>query len=343
MTEKKLSICVATYNRGNFIAETLDSIMVQLPEGVEVVVVDGASPDNTAEVMARYIAQYPGLRYFREEVNSGVDADYDKAVGYATGEYCWLMTDDDLLKPGAIRQVLGKLRTNPDLLIVNAEVRNADFTKVLNERLIEQSADRQYKAGDEERLFVETAQGLSFIGCVVIRRDVWLARNRQAYFGSLFVHVGVIFQQLPIACAELLAAPLITIRYGNAMWTPRGLEIWIEKWPSLIWSFNGFTEKAKSKICPRDGWHLVKRLVFYRATGAYTCKEYTGTVRAKVTGVTRLIAGLVSILPITLASSIAAIHCVVLGGRGARMIMNSLVSGPKGSFVVRWAARAVGV
>ena len=49
-------------------------------------------------VLERYLEPGRPLRYFRESVNSGVDRDYDKAVGYASGEYCWLMTDDDLLQ-----------------------------------------------------------------------------------------------------------------------------------------------------------------------------------------------------------------------------------------------------
>ena len=47
----KLSICIATYNRGAFISETLDCILTQIEPGVEIVVVDGASADNTSDVM----------------------------------------------------------------------------------------------------------------------------------------------------------------------------------------------------------------------------------------------------------------------------------------------------
>ena len=42
----KLSICMATYNRGKFIGLTLDSIMSQMRSDVELIVVDGASPDD---------------------------------------------------------------------------------------------------------------------------------------------------------------------------------------------------------------------------------------------------------------------------------------------------------
>jgi glycosyltransferase involved in cell wall biosynthesis len=81
----KLSICIATYNREKFIAETLDSILSQMQPGIEVVIVDGASPDNTCQVIAPYLQRYPEIHYYRELENSGVDMDYDKAVVYAKG------------------------------------------------------------------------------------------------------------------------------------------------------------------------------------------------------------------------------------------------------------------
>ena len=105
-------------------------------------VVDGASPDDTASVIAPYLRLDKQVRYLRESVNSGVDADYDKAVSYACGDYCWLMTDDDLLVPGAVAQVLSALEDGPDLVVVNSQVLTADFSRVLTERMTDNSARR---------------------------------------------------------------------------------------------------------------------------------------------------------------------------------------------------------
>ena len=117
-----LSICIATYNRAGFIGETLDSIIRQLTDEVEIVVVDGASTDATRTVMERYAADCPGLRYIRLPEKGGIDQDFCKAVEYARGEYCWLFPDDDLFKPGAVQRVLDELRNSYSLVIVNAEV-----------------------------------------------------------------------------------------------------------------------------------------------------------------------------------------------------------------------------
>ena len=269
-----LSICIATYSRGKFISQTIDSILSQISVGVELIVVDGASPDNTSEVMARYSAHQPNIKYFREPENSGVDGDYDKAVGYANGEYVWLMTDDDLLLPGAVNRVLNELRVANDLVIVNAEVRSTDLSVLLQRGRLDFKNDRSYHSNEREAFFAQCGRYLSFIGCVVIRRELWLTRERTRYYGSLFIHAGVIFQKPLANSVYVIAEPLIQIRFGNAMWTPRGFEIWMFKWPQLIWSFHGFSDHAKQKICPAVPSRSIARLFYYRALGAYGPVEF---------------------------------------------------------------------
>jgi len=131
----RLSICIATFKRGAFIGETLASILPTLPEGVEVLVLDGASPDNTAEVVTDWALRHGHLRYIRAETNSGVDQDYDKAVSYARGDYCWLMTDDDLLRPDAVARVLAACADDPDLVVVNSDVEDHGLERLLATRL----------------------------------------------------------------------------------------------------------------------------------------------------------------------------------------------------------------
>ncbi|MEI6300032.1 MAG: glycosyltransferase family 2 protein [Betaproteobacteria bacterium] len=270
----RLSICIATYNRGRFIAQTLDSILGQMESGVELIVVDGASPDNTPEVLAHYCSRHPELTYRREPVNSGVDADYDKAVGYATGEYCWLMTDDDLLKPGAVRRVLETLEGQAELVVVNAEVRNADLSKKMEDRRLAIFNDISYTNAGEDQFLRNTGAYLSFIGGVVIKKDAWMSRDRTAYYGSLFIHVGIIFQKPVINNVMVIAEPLIEIRYGNAMWTARGFEIWMFKWPQLIWSFPGYSDEAKRAVCREQPWRSAKALFHHRAMGSYSLNEF---------------------------------------------------------------------
>ena len=338
MCEKKLSICIATFNREKFIGETLDTILGQITENIELVVVDGASPDNTSEVMAEYLTRYPAIRYYREQENSGIDRDYDKAVGYASGEYCWLMTDDDLLHPGAIGRVLDALNEEVDLLVVNSEVRNADLSVVLEPRRIDLNQDREYNTGEAEKAFSALANSLSFIGCAVVRRDLWMTRDRTSYYGTLFVHVGVIFQSPPLERVKVIAQPQIIIRYGNAMWTARGFEIWMFKWPQLIWSFPAFSDQAKAAVCPAEPWKNIKKLFLYRAIGGYSIEEYRRFFSGNASVISRLLTLVIAVLPASLANFFASVYCVFLN-RKARVGLYDLSRSRNATWASRFLTR----
>ncbi|MBI2966565.1 MAG: glycosyltransferase family 2 protein [Bacteroidetes bacterium] len=334
----KLSICIATYNRGLFIGETLDSILIQMEFGVEIVVVDGASTDNTPEVIAKYLSSYPEMRYYREQENSGVDRDYDKAVGYARGEYCWLMTDDDLLRPGAVSRVLESINGTFDLIVVNSEVRTVDFSKVLVMRFLKFQGDREYAAKDKEKFFSEVADYLSFIGSVVIRRDLWMARDRSSYYGTVFIHVGVIFQHPAIFVVKVIADPLIIIRYGNAMWTSRGFEVWMFKWPQLIWSFSDFSDQSKSVVCHREPWMLIKKLILFRATGGYSMHEYKHFIAVKTKGWSCGVYMAIALFPAAIVNLLASFY-LVLCNRNARAGLYDLSRSRHATWVSRFLGR----
>jgi len=335
----RLSICIATFNRGAFIAQTIRSILQELPDGVEVVIVDGASCDDTPQVIEPFLLANSAVRYFRQTDNSGVDRDFDKSVDYARGDYCWLMSDDDILVPGAVLRVLEALEPAPDLLVVNAQLRNADLSTELKPRLLGITADKHYNAASADAFLGDIGSYLSFIGGVVIRRSRWLERHRERYFGSLFIHVGVIFQA-PLPKVSVLADPLIVIRYGNAMWTNRSFEIWMFKWPELIWSFAGLSDAAKARVVVREPWRQWKILSQYRAMGGYTYAEYEKFFVHQRRG--GLLQKIISLVPATAANGLAALYWF-FANRRARAWFYDLARSRNSSGLARLVARILQV
>jgi len=260
MKKITLSICIATLNRAAFLDETLHSIVSQASEQVEIVIVDGASTDDTSNVVKRHQEGFPRLRYHRLEVKGGLDQDYNRAVSLAAGDYCWLFSDDDVMKPGALQAVLDYVDKGHDVIVVNAEVRNADLSSVIESRLLKLSGNRIYSQAEGEQFFGDTANYLSFIGAVVIRRELWLAREKEEYFGTFFVHIGVIFQSALPGSSLVIAEPFISIRYGNATWSARSFEIWMFKFPRIIWSFPHFSDASKRRVYPKEPWKKWERL-----------------------------------------------------------------------------------
>ncbi len=279
----KLSVCIATLNRGAFIGATLDSIISQATDEVEIIIVDGASTDNTPEVVRSYQEKFPRLTYIRLPQKGGVDKDYDRTVEAAMGEYCWLMSDDDLLKPGAIAAVLAATQQRHDLIVVNAEVRGPDLIEVVEPSRLTHRTDRVYASTETDQLMVDTATYMTFIGCVVIRRAVWLAREREKYYGYEFIHIGVIYQKPLTGTSLVIAKPWIIIRHGNAQWTTRYFKIWMYNWPTLIWSFPDYADSIKRQVVPKEPWKSLKILTILKAKGSMSPKDYTTFLKDTLT------------------------------------------------------------
>jgi len=322
----RLSICIATRNRAAFLASTLDTLIPDHGEPVEIVIVDGASTDDTPAVVERAKARFPGIRYRRQEVNGGVDRDFDAAVGLASGDYCWLMSDDDHAKPGAIARILAALQDDPSLVVVNGELRSPDFSEVLDPNRLGFSDPRTYGSDDHERLFVDAAYFLTFIGGVVIRRDVWLARAREPYFGSGFIHLGVIFQAPLPSRARTINEPQIEIRHGNISWSARAFTIWMFDLPRLIWSLPPIPDRARKKVTAREPWRSVRNLLVFRCLGAYKRSEYERLILpAKPSLWTRAIAFAVAVFPGVPLNLAAVLYCLATR---SRVELYSLMTSP---------------
>jgi abequosyltransferase len=305
-----LSFCIATRNRGDFIAETLRSIASQATDQVEIVVLDGASTDNTQIVVRDLQATVPGLRYIHKEKNGGVDRDYDEAVGHAKGEYCWLMSDDDLVMPGAVARVLKAISEGHSLIIANSEVRSHDFSQLLDRSRTRFLTDRTYSTIEHDRLFNETSAYLTYIGAVIMRRDIWCARQRSPYFGSYFIHVGVIYQAPLPSTVLAIAQPLISVRFGNTQWRPKEFEIRMIRWTELVWSLEAVSTHTRLALYRREPWTSIKSLFFYRAKGTYGLNDYQKWIKPRTkVGWVQLQALCLAVFPGPIANVLGLLYC----------------------------------
>jgi len=278
----KLSFCVPTYNRAEYIGKTLESIISQATDEVEIIILDGGSTDNTEQVVSIYKNKFDRLKYYRQNFKGGVDRDLNKAIEKANGEYCWLIPDDDILKPRAIETILKEIKNNYSLIIVNGEMRNTDLSEVLEEKRLLFDNDKIYKPKDHSSLLIETVHHLTFTGAFVFKRSCWKEREKEEYYGSLFIEIGVVFQKELPGNTLVIAEPLIVIRYGQGEWVPKTFEIWMFKLPELIWGFPNFTESVKQQVCLKEPWRKLNELIKLRAKGAYSIDEYKKWLRPRI-------------------------------------------------------------
>ena len=273
-TPIRLSICITSRNRADVIGTTLENILPQCSAGVEVVVVDGASTDNSVAVVTQIAKRYPQLRLLAMTGNSGLDADYDKSVQAARGTYCWLFTDDDLLAPGAVERVLKACAGDPLVVITDASVHNADFSVLEKERQLPKEGKLSYEGRESAEFFRECAWHLTFIGAVIVRREFWLSRERARYYGSEFIHLGVLFQAPIPGTIVIIREPLVQIRHGVATWLRRWFEIWMYKWPRLVASFDWIDESVRREVQEPEPWTNWERLYWARTRVNYQWRHF---------------------------------------------------------------------
>lgn len=98
----KISVVTPSFNQGRYIAETIESVLLQGYPNVEHIIIDGGSSDDTMQVVERYRSQ---LSHVISEPDKGQSDALNKGFRLAAGDIlCWLNSDDQFA-PGALAAV----------------------------------------------------------------------------------------------------------------------------------------------------------------------------------------------------------------------------------------------
>ncbi|MGE5320428.1 MAG: glycosyltransferase family 2 protein [Hyphomicrobiaceae bacterium] len=110
-----ISVVIPCYNYGHFLEEAVTSVLDDQPSvDVRVLIIDDASPDNSAEAARKIAARDPRVEVAVHAANKGNIATYNEGLlEWADGDYCVLMSADDRLTPGALRRARDLLDANP--------------------------------------------------------------------------------------------------------------------------------------------------------------------------------------------------------------------------------------
>lgn len=101
-----ISVIIPLYNAEKYIAECLDSVLMQTFQDFEVIVVNDCATDNSRAIAESYLEKFGGrLKIFDNEQNSGPSASRNKGLRHATGEYIFFMDSDDLILLDALEKM----------------------------------------------------------------------------------------------------------------------------------------------------------------------------------------------------------------------------------------------
>lgn len=112
-----VSVVIPCYRYGHFLEEAVSSVLDdQQGVDVRVLIIDDASPDDSAEVASKIAARDPRVEVLVHSVNKGNIATYNEGLlEWAQGDYTALVSADDRLTPGALRRARDLLDARPDV------------------------------------------------------------------------------------------------------------------------------------------------------------------------------------------------------------------------------------
>lgn len=131
----KISVLIVTYNQDSYIRETIDSVIRQGYNNLEIVIADDHSRDNTPKIVEEYRKSYPNLIVpVFNSVNLGITANCNNGLSVCSGEFISLLGGDDVFYPGKLKAQIKLMVENPEcnLSFHPVHLFNSDSGKITN-------------------------------------------------------------------------------------------------------------------------------------------------------------------------------------------------------------------
>ncbi len=114
MNNKKVSICLCTYNGEKYISSLLESVIMQTIMPDEIIIMDDCSTDNTLEIIYNYAKLYPQLSWYinKQTQNVGWKVNFYKAINLARGDLIFLCDQDDIWVKNKIEIMINIIDSN---------------------------------------------------------------------------------------------------------------------------------------------------------------------------------------------------------------------------------------
>lgn len=120
-----VSVCIPAYNNAEYIMDTINSILKQTYENLELVIVDDNSTDDTYEVLKRIRDER--VKVYHNEKNLGMSGNWNRCLSLCTGEYMKLVGADDMLAETSLEKEVQALMDNPSAVLAESDTKLVDL------------------------------------------------------------------------------------------------------------------------------------------------------------------------------------------------------------------------
>ena len=119
----KISLITATYNSGRVLRTTLESVLKQTYSDIEYIIIDGASKDNTMDLVYEYEPLFNGRIKWLSEPDKGIYDAMNKGIRMATGDIVGIINSDDFYHRTDVLSCVAEAFEEPGVQAVYGDVR----------------------------------------------------------------------------------------------------------------------------------------------------------------------------------------------------------------------------
>jgi len=227
----KLSICIPTYNRANYLSLLIDSIINQANgnnrDDIQICVSDNCSNDNTKSLIEHFAKEGKVEIVLNiNEKNIGPDLNYLKSIEIASGEYCWLMGSDDIIKEGALNLILTEIEKQSEIAIFLANRIDCDKDMIFfhNKKWLKNDIKDiviDFNFNKDIIYYLNQCDSIggvfSYLSSIIVKRDDWKKiEYDDSFTGTAFSHVFMLLSILTNGKKmKYIEEPIVYCRGGN--------------------------------------------------------------------------------------------------------------------------------
>lgn len=108
------SVITINYNNKEGLRQTINSVMEQICDDYEYIIIDGGSTDGSVELIKEYSDR---INYWVSERDNGIYHAMNKGVAKAHGDYCIFMNSGDMFYDNSVLKTISRCMTNEDILV----------------------------------------------------------------------------------------------------------------------------------------------------------------------------------------------------------------------------------
>jgi len=218
----KLSICIPTYNRSQELDVCLESLKQSIGDKyrdqIELVISNNASTDDTERIAKKHLSTIKHGFYIQNPENVGADKNIYLVAERASGEFIWIIGDDDKVTIDAIDSVFDAINSGYEMIVLNYSVWNRDLSRVLNNSGVGINNNISFTDPNNVLETLNIEPGL--ISIVIIKREAFFLTPKKIYFSRInsgFAHLYAFYAGIYLNKSRVLyhCCPIVLNRANN--------------------------------------------------------------------------------------------------------------------------------